>query len=151
MNNMSDTAKNNALDIAGYIINYSNQQGYQISNLKLQKLLYFVQAFFLASINRPCFNEEIEAWAFGPVVANVYHEFKRYGAENIPRISRAGSDHTINDSDKRIIEAVVDKFKYYSAPDLVKLTHNQDPWVDAYSPYQNAVISKKAIKDYFVK
>ena len=64
-----------ALDVARYIINYSNKKDYHISNLKLQKLLYFTQAYYLAftDSHKPCFPERIEAWNFGPVVPEVYH------------------------------------------------------------------------------
>ena len=66
-----------ALDIARYIIKYCKDNGYSISNLKLQKLLYFVQAQFLVTYNgRPAFEEKIEAWDFGPVVPEVYHYLK---------------------------------------------------------------------------
>ena len=65
-----------AVDVARYIIWYCKRQGYSISNLKLQKILYFVQAEFLVNTGKPCFSEEIEAWDFGPVVPEVYHEFK---------------------------------------------------------------------------
>ncbi len=64
-----------AIDVARYIIWYCKRRRYSISNLKLQKILYFVQANFLVSIGTPCFEEEIEAWDFGPVVPEVYHEF----------------------------------------------------------------------------
>lgn len=67
------------LNVARYIINYSNQEKYGISNLRLQKLLYFVQAYYLISSGNPCFGDRIEAWDFGPVVPVVYHEFKRFG------------------------------------------------------------------------
>ena len=60
------------LDVAKYVIFYSNEKKYDISNLKLQKILYFIQAEFLVSENEPCFYEEIEAWNFGPVVPEVY-------------------------------------------------------------------------------
>ena len=59
------------LDVSRYIINYCNENYYLISNLKLQKILYFVQAFFLEAKNEECFREEIEAWDFGPVIPEV--------------------------------------------------------------------------------
>ena len=62
----------NVLDISRYIINYSNVKDYGISNLKLQKILYFVQAYFLIETGSPCFKEKIEAWDFGPVVPKAY-------------------------------------------------------------------------------
>ena len=54
------------LNVARYIINYSNQEKYGISNLRLQKLLYFVQAYYLISSGNPCFDDRIEAWGFRP-------------------------------------------------------------------------------------
>lgn len=60
-----------AEDVAAYIINKQVDDGYPISNLKLQKILYFVQAEFLVSKDEPCFDDVIEAWDFGPVVESV--------------------------------------------------------------------------------
>lgn len=76
------------LDISRYIINYSNDKDYGVSNLKLQKILYFVQAYFLINIpdSHVCFKERIEAWNFGPVVPKAYREYKQYGSTNIPTI-----------------------------------------------------------------
>lgn len=62
----------NVLDVCRYVINYSNDKDYDISNLKLQKLLYFIQAYFLINKNETCFNETIEAWDFGPVIPKAY-------------------------------------------------------------------------------
>ena len=75
-----------ALSVAHYIISYCDAHGNGISNLKLQKILYFVQAEFLVSTpgNRPCFKEQIEAWDFGPVVPIVYHLYKLFGSSVIP-------------------------------------------------------------------
>ena len=58
------------LDVCRHVINYSNEHDYGISNLKLQKVLYFIQAYFLTKKkdHTPCFDEKIEAWDFGPVV-----------------------------------------------------------------------------------
>lgn len=61
-----------AIDVARYIILYCKEKEYPISNLKLQKLLYSVQAQFLITKRDPAFLEEIEAWDFGPVVPEVF-------------------------------------------------------------------------------
>lgn len=154
-----------ALDVSRYIINYSNDQDYGISNLKLQKILYLVQAYYLIKTGFPCFSDVIEAWDFGPVVPIVYHEYKQYGSGDIPYISsyiqfdkkNIWQTHRVNykDSiidvdDKKMIEAVVDKFKDFSASDLVALTHSQAPWINAYKKYANNEITIKSIRDYFV-
>lgn len=154
----------NALDIARYVIKYSNDRDYGVSNLKLQKILYFIQAYFLMQTNSPCFKESIEAWDFGPVVPAVYKQYKMYASADIPTtesyISFDGDDIwkskrirfnkiNIKDEDKILINKVVDKFSKYSATDLVTLTQHQTPWIDAFSLGENNEISLDAIKDYF--
>ena len=64
-----------AIDVARYIIWYCKRRRYSISNLKLQKILYFVQANFLVSIGTPCFEEEIEAWDFGLPFNKIMFQF----------------------------------------------------------------------------
>lgn len=156
----------NVLDVSRYIINYSNRKDYDISNLKLQKLLYFVQAFFLVFTlsGEECFPEEIEAWDFGPVVPEAYREYKQCGSGNIPPISSyiefnndnifhsKKEDYTeecIKKSDRILINDVVDAFADYTATDLVELTHAQSPWQDAYVRHQNNIITKESIRGYF--
>lgn len=143
----------NVLDICQYVINYSNEKDYGISNLKLQKILYFIQAFFLISKpSRCCFSDKIEAWDFGPVVPNAYRAYKQFGSSDIPKIiSLSGNSKgcCITDEDKALIKLVVDKFADYSATDLVSLTHKQSPWIDAYIPHMNREITPDAIKEYF--
>ena len=150
-------------DVSHYIIVYSNKKDYGVSNLKLQKLLYFVQAFFLINDCPPCFDEKIEAWDFGPVVPEIYREYKRYGGMDIPTIDyyvkfdkkniwnteRIYYEDIISDDDKEMIQAVVDKFAHCSATFLVNLTHNQDPWINAYVNGQRNEITKEDIKRYF--
>lgn len=156
----------NVLDISRYIINYSNEKDYGISNLKLQKILYFVQAYFLINTKdkTPCFTERIEAWDFGPVVPVAYHEYKQYGSGDIPVITSfidfnnddiwktkriSYEDDMISDNDKQMISDVLDIFSEYSATDLVTLTHKQTPWSEVYVPYCNNTITTEMIRDYF--
>ena len=54
-----------------------------VDPLKLQKILYFAQGWHLAIMDRPLFDEQIEAWPYGPVVSSIYHRFKRYGSTEI--------------------------------------------------------------------
>lgn len=154
------------LEVCRHVINYSNEKEYGISNLKLQKVLYFIQAYFLIdkTKNAPCFDDKIEAWNFGPVVPAAYHEYKQYGSGDIPTIDSyilfdtdniwdtervKFNDDVITDEDKKRINKVVDKFSGYSATDLVAITHRQSPWMDAYAPYKNNEITLDAIKEYF--
>jgi prophage ps3 protein 01 len=154
----------NVLDICHYVINYCNDKGYSISNLKLQKLLYFIQAYFLISTNKACFHEDIEAWNFGPVIREAYMEYKKYGGLDIPHLDSylvidknnlwdlkriPINTDMISKKHKQMINDVVDKFSPYSATDLVDLTHRQAPWKNAYVPHKNNIITLDALKEYF--
>lgn len=156
--------KYNVIDVSRHVINYSNEKDYGVSNLKLQKLLYFIQAYFLLTKKEVCFNEKIEAWDLGPVVPVAYREFKQFGSSNIPSITYVIEkdydniwnskvipfyDVVVSDNDKKLMNAVVDKFSEYSASDLVRLTHRQKPWIDAYVPKGNNEITIDSIKEYF--
>lgn len=154
----------NVLDVCRHVINYSNDKDYGISNLKLQKILYFIQAYFLISTSEPCFVEPIEAWDLGPVVPEAYHEYKQYGSGDIPYIKSyirfdeediwnssdvKFEDNIISKNDKHLMDSVVDKFADFSATDLVTLTHQQAPWKNAYVRGMNNTIEIEAIREYF--
>lgn len=139
----------NALDVAKYVIGYCRENGYSVSNLKLQKILYFIQAEFLISNGNPCFVDQIEAWDFGPVVPSVYHEYKEFGSSNIVNFVDSGRPARITNRDAALIDGIIDECSGYSASALVEITHNQRPWVDAYQKYYNNPISNDSIEEYF--
>lgn len=141
-----------ALDVAHYIIErcYSNNNA--VSNLKLQKILYFVQAEFLVSKNCPCFDDEIQAWDFGPVVPNVYFVYKVFGSANIPCFGNSGVSNKLLTQDKKMMNEIIDECVKFSASALVEITHNQTPWIEAYNrPGYNNIISTKSIKKFFTE
>ena len=137
------------IDVANYIISYCKKHEYSISNLKLQKLLYFVQAEFLIVLNYPAFQEEIEAWDFGPVVPEVYQHFKIWGSSEIPNIFARNAQEKIYKNDQMIMNEILKACAPYSASALVEITHNQAPWANAYERYCNNVITKESIREYF--
>ena len=73
----------NVMDVARYITNYSIEIGRPVSNLKWQKLLYFIQVAFIKQYEITRYEEPIVHWRHGPVVESVYQKYKAYGAENI--------------------------------------------------------------------
>jgi len=154
------------LDIARYIINYSHEKDYLVSNLSLQKLLYFVQAHFLVSSKEkaPLFKDKIEAWDFGPVVPKAYNEYRQFGGTSIPYIksyfiTRTGNiwdservpykDDCIDEGTKKYINDVVDNFSNKSSTYLTKLTQSQGPWLDAYAQGKRAEITPASLQAYF--
>lgn len=143
-------------DIAKYTIKRCNNQGKSISNLKLQKILYFIQAAFLVHTGKPAFENEIEAWDLGPVVPAVYVEYRPYGSASIPYLGDLfgeKDDFPFSDDSEKILNAIIDDCAPYSAIQLAELTQKQDPWLNAYSKprskHRHNIISKESIKKFF--
>ena len=135
----------NVIDISAYIIEYSNEIGSPVSNLKLQKLLYYSQAAMLVELGQKCFDSKIMAWEFGPVVVEAYQHYKEYGRDVIPnqedckRMKLDGKtmkiiyepSKKIDNVTKKIISKVVDSYSKIRNPfELVRKTDEEDPWIN---------------------
>ena len=72
-----------ALEVAKYVINKCTVENYPVSNLQLQKILYFLQKKYLIQQGRRLFKDAIEAWQFGPVVSEVYYQYCGFGSMTI--------------------------------------------------------------------
>lgn len=151
---------NKALDVARYIINTSNNKKYFITNLRLQKILYFVQMEFILR-GKVCFEDKMEAWDYGPVVPVVYNHFKYYGASNIEKVKYCYddsdgiwnlkrtlyTDDILPKEDREIIDIVIEECHRFSTSRLVSISHSQSPWKNAVDKYDNE-ITVKAIQDF---
>ena len=110
--------------IARAIRDVNENGGEYMSHLKLQKLLYFAQGCYSAMEGQPLFAEKIYNWAHGPVVADLYQQFKSYKDGGITRCRSV----TIDKHTEAILEEVYQVFGQYSAWALREITHKQDPW-----------------------
>jgi uncharacterized phage-associated protein len=115
-----------SIDVAGYFLYLEGEHG-EISNLKLQKLVYYAQGFSLALLNEPLFEDRIEAWMHGPVVPGLYHRFRDFGSNPIPP-SNDFDPSVFSRDQRRLIQEVFDVYGQYSAWKLRQLTHEEDPW-----------------------
>lgn len=123
---------------------------FDVTPMKLQKLLYYCQGYSLALTGKPIFSEEIEAWRYGPVVPSVYQEYKAYGGCAIP-LSIVGEEHDVQCVDALIAQLVVREKGCMSGIMLANMTHCEAPWRDAYSGnYSNCVISQESLKTFFI-
>jgi uncharacterized phage-associated protein len=120
------------IDVASYLIHLagSGEEPDLLSNLRLQKLLYFVQGWSVAALGQPMFQERIEAWVKGPVVKDLYHHFKDYGYRGIP-LEAADEPKNLRAEDRAFIRAVWEEYKGFSTTALVELVHKEKPWLDA--------------------
>lgn len=115
-----------------------------ISNLKLQKLLYYAQGCTLALTDNPLFDDDILAWKHGPVVSNVYHEYKHFEDNSIVLNNFEFSPFSPELSS--ILENVYQMFGQFSAWKLRNMTHEETPWKVTPKDY---VIQQDVIKKYF--
>lgn len=139
--------------IADYIILFFQEHGEPLTNLKLQKLLYYAQGWYLALYDKQLFKDKIEAWVHGPVVPSAYHSLKQYGYGVInerplsPALPKSICDH---------LNEVIEVYGSYSAFELEDLTHQTDPWKKArghlpIDQSSDAVVSQNDMKIFFKK
>ncbi len=112
----------NVKQIARNIIRYSNSINAPVSNLKLQKLLYFAWIEYYKKTGTYLFNEEFSAWQFGPVVPEIYYDYCAYGGLPITRVDFRFGDSLCDEADE-VIKSVVEDNKFRSALQLVNETH----------------------------
>lgn len=67
------------MDVADFFLAFANECGDFMSNLRLQKLVYYAQAWHLANYDTPLFEEDFEAWIHGPALPALYHHYEGYG------------------------------------------------------------------------
>ncbi|RMD63362.1 MAG: DUF4065 domain-containing protein, partial [Planctomycetota bacterium] len=89
-----------------------------ITNLRLQKLLYYAQGWSLALRGEPLFDETLEAWKHGPVAPSVYHIFKTHGKQSIPQGEARKDSPLLSEEDKAFIKSVWRRYRRYSALEL---------------------------------
>lgn len=141
-----------ALDVAKWFIAWAEVEDAEVSNLKLQKLLYYAQGHFQGQNGVSLFEGTIQAWKHGPVVPEVYHEMKSYGQAPIEPDDFIGEDgfpwEDYRDVERFLID-VWDRYAIYSAWALRNKTHEESPWRDAFTGEQGVEIGDVALKDYF--
>lgn len=121
-------------------------EGDGISNLKLQKLVYYAQGFYSAIFDKPLFDNDISAWTHGPVVQDLYHLYKRYGSNRIP-VPTDFNLTSIGKEEFELIEEVFEVFGQYSAWKLRNMTHEESPWLNHET--NTETIPLPEITDYF--
>lgn len=122
---------------------------YSISNLRLNKFLYYVYGIYLATKDKRPWSEKVVASDYGPLFPSIYKEFKIYGPKRIKYpILRASSD--VDDEINSIIDDVLSSFGHLTDAELIARTHNErTPWAHYYQPGNFTVIEDETIKEYF--
>lgn len=141
-----------ALDIAEWFLAWAEDADADISNLKLQKLLYYAQGHYLARFGRPLFSDEIQAWAHGPVIPDLYHSFKGYGRGPIDsaQVVRRGFSWDDYKDVEQFLMDIWDRYGSLAAWTLREKTHRESPWRDAFEDGVRAKgIPQEGMRTYF--
>ena len=140
-------------DVAEYFIALSNKEKKKISNKKLQKIVYYAQAWTLVWTGKPLFSERIEAWIHGPAVPELYQKYKHFGFNPIV-LKNPDSPYPFSKEIRDILDLVWKKYGRYDAQYLEFLSHQEDPWSDTRNELEfdescNHEISHESMKKYY--
>lgn len=141
-----------AKDVADYILLAMRKRGECLTNLKLQKLVYYSQAWFVTKYGSPMFSEQVEAWVHGPVVPSLFQQFRDFRWTPIdceilpPTLPSEVSSH---------IDRVLDAYAHLDATQLERLIHRESPWLEArggipHDEPSRAVISTETMGKFYL-
>ena len=138
-----------ALDVAKYIVNRSIDKDKPVSNLQLQKILYFSHIDVIrAGKGKLIDDSQFEAWDYGPVLREVYNEFSPYGANKLTIKEKVDSSLSDEMNDiKDIVDKSIDKYIEKSPWELVTKSHQEEgAWKKAYKEGEKRIISNEDIE-----
>jgi len=144
-----------AMDVANWFISqFDKESGDVITHLKVQKLLYFSEAWCQVLLDKELFTENIEAWAHGPVVREVFDQFNGSGWQPLDTTTEE-----ITEFDEDVFDVLLQVMEAYgdvSAKTLEHLTHQDRPWKETRGSLPpearcSNIISKDSIKAYFTE
>lgn len=143
-----------ASTIAKYFLWKAEKENKTLTNKKLQKLLYYAQAWNLAIENDPLFPEKIEAWIHGPAIRSIWEKYKVFGFGSIKEDVDDEIETKIKN--KEIIDEVWRIYGKYDADYLEELTHNELPWQEARGDIESNAssdneISLATMRNYYRK
>lgn len=138
-------------DVASYFIWLANESGSFISNLKLQKLVYYAQAWHLALRDAPLFSADFEAWVHGPVIPDLYQQYKHF---RWTPINEDASPDAVSDDVQEFLGEVAEVYFGCDAYTLEAMTHAEDPWIRArgnLEPDQSSsnIIKKEWMQEFY--
>ncbi len=142
-----------ATDVADFFVYLMQEEENELTNLKLNKLVYFAQGHSLKRYGRPLFSDDIQAWKHGPVVADVYHKFKDCQRHPITEVPPTFGLSKYSEDEKTLLVDVAREYGRFTGQALRNMTHQADtPWSRVYDPEKKStVIRTSDIREYFDK
>lgn len=137
-------------DVADYFLVKSDEEaGDVITNLYLQKLVYYAQGFSLVFLNRPLFREPIEAWSLSPVVKVLFDKYKALGCNGAIPVPTDVNFRIYSEEEKVLLDNVYYAYGQYSPWRLKELALKEPTWKDAYGVRPGTEICLASMKRFF--
>ncbi|RAI31771.1 Panacea domain-containing protein [Rhodoplanes serenus] len=124
--------------IANFVLDLAKEQGRAVTNLSINKIVFFLHSNYLAEFGRPLVTAKVEAWDYGPVFRELYREFKKFEGKAISEPARrinpgTGESetctHQLDESERLFLEPLTTKYLKFSASALVNMSHiSGGPW-----------------------
>ena len=141
-------AKYKASEIANFLVFLMSDSCDDLTNMKLNKLLYYAQGHYLRKNGQALFDDAIEAWLHGPVVRSVYNTYKKYSDKPNTTYDAAAAEKLDNGT-KAFLVDIARRYGRYTASTLRNMTHKpKSPWSEV---NEGEEISTNRIRDYFLK
>lgn len=143
----SSSGTYDVLLLSEYILDYYKDYNKPITHIRLEGLLYFVQAWFLAELDKPCFQDFIEARESSPIVMKVKERYSSYGAHSIP-YEKEFSGLDFEKEDEKVLNDVLSYTLNWSDVEMSRIIHSQKPYTSALDSFSRVIDTHK-LKKYF--
>ena len=145
----------NSLAVAQAFLDLAKAEGKQLTNMHLQKLVFFAHGVHLAAFDgEPLIADEVKAWDFGPVIPPLYNRLSMFGKQAIPpNVLYCGGD-SLSPNANKAIKTVWEAYKSYSGWQLSMISHNKEsPWDTVWNEQgeRYGVIPDELIQAYYEK
>lgn len=136
-------------DVAKFFL----QKGGPIISMKLQKIVYYAQAWSLVLRGKALFPERILAWSYGPIIYELYEQHKH---NFVVTYLKYGDPTRLHDDEKAFLEKIYAYYSKFSYSELSQMTHSEDPWITAYrntmhEEGSSSVISLESMEEFYSK
>ena len=145
--------------IAKEFVNLGISAGDPVTQMKLQKMVFFAQGLHLALHQEPLCAEPFFAWKFGPVIPSIYQQYKKWGSSPIIEKPVIGGNSVnlnvpesaaLSSMERETIDYTWEITKNLDGITLSNWSHAANsPWAQAYDKGENSIISNEIIKEYF--
>jgi uncharacterized phage-associated protein len=155
----NEVTKNMHINQAGdYIILKLTEAGEELNHLKLHKLLYYAQAWYLAFYGKKLFDENFQAWIHGPISRTLYDRFaltkSLYSDIERDDISTEFELNSLSEQDRNHLDTILETYAKFSGVQLEEMAHQERPWIDARKGYRSSqrceeTINSEVMKEYY--